>query len=187
MKRTILSAFLLLPALTMLGCAVAGHSSPSAPEGDLAKLANYRQWTLVNPTPQLMEPASAVACAIVPGRDKTSPHLNKYISVFVNPVGREEMMTKRNPKFPVGSMIVKEKLGSTGGTNPEVLTAMIKREPGYNPEGGDWEYLVLNGSASKIVEQGKLTRCSGCHTPYKNTDFITRTYLPEKVNSELKP
>jgi len=64
---------------------------------------------------------------------------------------------------------------------------MIKREPGYNPESGDWEYLVLDGGASKIVERGKLTRCSGCHRPYKSSDFITRTYLPETVRSDLKP
>ena len=97
------------------------------------------------------------------------------------------MMTKQSPKFPIGSMIVKEKLGSADSTTPELLTAMIKREPGYNPEGGDWEYLVLDGAASKIIEQGKLTRCSGCHLPYNGSDFVTRTYLPRTVLSKLKP
>lgn len=178
MKRTILGAFLFIPTLAMLGCAVATHSSPSPPESDLASLAKYRQWSLVNPTPVLMEPMSAISCVIIPGRQEPSPHLNKYVSVFVNPAGREEMMTKQRPKFPIGSMIVKEKLGSPDSTTPENLTAMIKREPGYNPESGDWEYLVLDGAASKIVEQGKLTRCSGCHRAYQHSDFVTRTYLP---------
>lgn len=175
MKRKIFNVFLFIPALAMLGCAAASYSSPSAPKSDLASLAKYRQWTLVNPTPQLMEPLPAISCSMIPGRQEPSPHLHKYISVFVNPLGREEMMTKRSPKFPVGSMIVKEKLGSLDSTTPEVLTAMIKREPGYNPESGDWEYLVLDGAASKIVEQGKLTRCSGCHRPYQSSDFIART------------
>lgn len=97
------------------------------------------------------------------------------------------MTTKQRPKFPIGSMIVKEKLGSPDSTTPEVLTAMIKREPGYNPDSGDWEYLVLDGAASKIVEQGKLTRCSGCHRPYQHSDFITRTYLPQTVREKLTP
>lgn len=187
MKRKIFKALLFLPVLAMLGCVEATHSSPPAPESDLANLAKYRQWTLVNPTPQLMEPLAAISCAIIPGRDGSSPHLNKYISVFVNPVGREAMMTKQSPKFPIGSMIVKEKLGSVDSTTPEVLTAMIKREPGYNPENGDWEYLVLDGAASKIVEQGKLTRCSGCHRSYEHSDFVTRTYLPQTVLSNLTP
>ena len=187
MKRRIFRAFLLVPAFAMLSCAVGSYSSPSVPERDLASLAKYRQWTLVNPTPQLMEPLAAISCAILPGRQEPSPHLHKYISVFVNPVGREEMMTKRSPKFPIGSMIVKEKFGSPDSTTPEVLTAMIKRAPGYNPESGDWEYLVLNGAASNIVERGKLKECSGCHRSYQHSDFVTRTYLPQTVQRELKP
>jgi hypothetical protein len=181
------SSLLFIPALVVLGCAVATQSSPTVPESELAKLAKYRQWTLVNPTPQLMEPKVSTDCAFPGGRQGPSPHQDKYISVFVNSLGREEMMTKRSPKFPIGSMIVKEKLRSHDSTKPEMLTAMIKREAGYNPESGDWEYLVLDGAASKIVEQGKLTRCSGCHRPYKFSDFITRTYLPETVRRELKP
>jgi Cytochrome P460 len=180
-------AFLFIPALAMTGCVVATLSSPSVPDNDLAKLANYRQWTLVNPARQLMRPAAATDCAIRPGRTEDSPHVNKYVSVFVNSVGREEMMTRRNPKFPVGSMIVKEKHGSLDSTSPELLTAMIKRQPGYNPESGDWEYLVLDGAASQIVEQGKLTRCSGCHKFFEHSDYVTRTYLPGKVRDELKP
>lgn len=73
----------------------------------------------------------------------------------------------------------------TDSTMPEVLTATIKREPSYNPDNGDWEYLILNGIASTIVERGKLTRCNGCHSSYERSDFVT-TYLPEKVTRELK-
>ena len=184
-KRTILLPFVLIPSLILLGLAVASYSSPSAPDSELASLAAYRQWTLVNPTPQLMEPLSALSCALIPGRQEPSPHLHKYISVFVNPVGREQMMTKQTPEFPVGSMIVKEKLATADSTAPELLTAMIKRAPGYNPEGGDWEYLVLDGTAAKIVERGKLTRCSECHRPYEHSDFVTRTYFPATLRDKL--
>lgn len=46
---------------------------------------------------------------------------------------------------------------------------------------------MLDGAASMIIEQGKLTRCSGCHKPYESTDFITRSYLPQAALRELKP
>ena len=187
MKRTILKALLFLAALTMIGCAEVSRSSPKEPESDLSALAKYREWTLVNPTPQFMAPASAIACDINLGRRESSPHVRKYVSVFVNPVGREQMMTKRSPKFPIGTMIVKQKLGSPDSTEPELLTAMIKRAPGYNPENGDWEYLTLNGAATRIVEQGKLERCSSCHKSYDDSDFVTRTYLPQDVAGSLKP
>ena len=188
MNKRILRDLFFVVALAAVGC-VAGQSSTSVPkpDDDLASLAKYRQWTLVNPKPELMEPVAAISCQMIPGRQDPSPHLNKYISVFVNPEGREAMMTKERPKFPVGSMIVKEKLGSADSTKPELLTAMIKREAGYNPEGGDWEYLVLDGQAMIIMERGKLTRCSSCHEPYKRTDYVTRTYLPQTVSRELKP
>ena len=186
MKKLTWTSLLFIATLASLGCVVM-TSAPTVPENDLTTLAKYRQWTLVNPTPELMAPLPAISCAIIPGRQEPSPHLHKYVSVFVNPVGREQMMTKREPKFPVGSMIVKEKLGKPDSTTPEVLTVMIKREAGYYPENGDWEYLVLNGTASTIVERGKLERCSGCHRYYKHSDFVTRTYLPQTVRSELKP
>lgn len=188
MKKTLLRSLLLIPAIAMVGCVVATTElSIHVPDNDLASLGKYREWTLVNPKPQLMEPLPADSCNFIPGRQESSPHVHKYVSVFVNSVGREAMMTKQQPKFPVGSMIVKEKLGSPESTKPEMLTAMIKREAGYNPEDGDWEYLLLDGAASKIVERGKLMRCSGCHRWYKYTDFVTRTYLPETVQSQLKP
>ena len=185
MRKTSLTILMFIPTLAMLGCAVTSQSSPAVTDGDLANLAHYRQWTLVNPTPQLMEPASAISCVAV--TTDRNPHFNKYVSVFVNSVGREAMMTQLNPRFPVGSMIVKEKLDKADSTTPELLTAMIKREPGYNPEAGDWEFLTLDGAASKIVERGKLGRCSGCHKPYQSSDFVTRTYLPETVKRDLKP
>jgi hypothetical protein len=177
MKRTVLKSLLLLSALASVGCAVIMLSSPSEPDKDLLSLAKYRQWNLVNPTPQLMQPQAAEDCAIIFGRDKSSPHLNKYISVYVNPVGREAMMGKRDSKFPAGSMIVKEKLGKPDSKKPEMLTAMIKREAGYNPETGDWEFLVLDGQAIAILERGKLERCSGCHKSYTYSDFVTKTYV----------
>ena len=87
------------------------------------------------------------------------------------------MMTQFRAVFPEGSIIVKEKLSHPSSKTPELLTAMIKREKGYNPESNDWEYLVLDGEGSKIVERGKLRTCYGCHSVYGHSDFITRTYL----------
>ena len=152
----------------------------------LAQFSDYKKWTLVNPEPVLMELAAATDCVLVPGRTEDSPHTHKYISVFVNPTGLAAMMTQRSPRFPPGSMIVKEKLGSKDSQMPEVLTAMLKHEPGYNQESGDWEYLVLNGAGSRIEGRGKLANCQGCHVAYKHSDFVTRTYLPREVVQKLK-
>jgi hypothetical protein len=39
---------------------------------------------------------------------------------------------------------------------------MIKRTSGYDPAGGDWEYLVL-GASGRVEERGKLPLCARCH------------------------
>jgi hypothetical protein len=191
MKTTRFGKLLLVPVVAVICWVVVTRSAPGhqppAPDPDLEILAKYKTWKLVNPTPELMEPVPAISCGRVAGRDEGSPHLHKYVSVYVNSTGKDAMMKMAWPKYPIGSMIVKEKLGSADSNKPELLTAMIKREAGYNPESGDWEYLVLDGAASEIVERGKLTRCNGCHKAYTLWDFVTRTYLPRDVQKKLKP
>lgn len=155
------------------------------PEQVLTRLSNYKTWRLVNPSPIKMEPAVAALCAPAFPRP-ANPHQNKFISVYVNDVGQQAMMTERNPEFPQGSLIVKEKLSNRESQAPELLTVMLKRERGYDPRRGDWEYMMLDGSASKIVERGRLASCSSCHVAYSATDFVTRRYLPDDVRQRLK-
>ncbi len=195
MRRKFFLMTFVFGALLSLGLAGSKYrqtiTQPPAPEivdGDplVDSFSDYKKWTLVNPEPVLMELAAATDCLLVPGRTEDSPHLHKYISVYVNPTGRAAMMTQKSPRFPPGSMILKEKLGSKYSQTPELLTAMFKHEPGYNQDSGDWEYLVLNGTASKIEGHGKLANCQGCHVAYKHSDFVTRTYLPREVVQRLK-
>ena len=199
MKRRIkITLLILLLALVSLSMTVLDNSAGTLPvvasvrsQGDmsdsvLARFSRYRTWTLVNPSPVKMDPAVAALCAAIIPRPSVNPHQNKFISVYVNDVGQRAMMTELTPVFPQGSMIVKEKLSSKESQEPELLTAMLKREKGYNPDSGDWEYLVLNGSASKIVERGRLSSCSSCHAAYSGTDFVTRLYLPDDVRRKLK-
>jgi hypothetical protein len=157
-----------------------------APDPLLIEFSEYKKWTLVNPVPELMALQAAQDCVLIPGRKEGSPHLNKYISVYVNETGRAAMMTQLTPRFPTGSMIVKEKLSVRSSSTPELLTAMVKREPGYNPESGDWEFVVLSGKADSITGRGKLTNCQACHLAYQRSDFVTRTYLPHAIREKLK-
>jgi hypothetical protein len=129
----------------------------------------------------MMNPGAVAACAIL---FPINPHETKYVSVYVNPKGASAMMTKDQPRFPEGSIIVKEKLGFILSKKPELLTVMVKREAGYNPESRDWEYLVLDGPASKIIERGKLSKCNECHEKYVDTDFVTMLYLNRKPKAQ---
>lgn len=192
MQRKFPVKLLLLMVLTCAGfvmvsqfVGVLGNSATDKTEAVksellLKEIANYRQWKLVNPTPVVMNPRAALACAISLPRN---PHQTKWASVYVNSKGAAAMMTELDPHFPEGSIIVKEKLPELESKEPELLTAMIKHAPGYNPASRDWEYLVLDGPASKIIEQGKLSRCNECHEKYVYTDFVTMRYRSPRPDS----
>ena len=188
MRRKLSARLVIISALTVVSLAIAGQffaslgsratGNAEADERDplLLEIAKYRQWKLVNPIPVMMDPAAAAACAIA---FPVNPHQTAFVSVYVNAKGASAMMTEAHPVFPEGSIIVKEKLSDKTSQKPTLLTVMIKREKGYNPESRDWDYLVLDGPASKILDQGKLSSCNGCHQAYIDTDFVTRHYLPD--------
>ena len=115
-----------------------------------------------------------------------NPHRDKFITVYVNDAGKHAMLQEKSPRFPQGSIIVKEKLTDRDSTAPELLTAMIKREPGYDPDNGDWEYMALDGAGEEVQARGRLESCQACHMMSKHTDYVSRNYLPHEVWQRLK-
>ncbi|HEY6806668.1 MAG TPA: cytochrome P460 family protein [Pyrinomonadaceae bacterium] len=159
-----------------------------APAAEL--IAGYRQWTRVNPEPQVVASQIAIQCAAPTltqqHLEDGNPHRDKLVVVYVNDVGRVAMMEQKQPVFPVGSVVVKEKLTTKDSAVPELLTVMRKREPGYDPERGNWEYMVFDGPGKVLQASGKLEKCQGCHLLERNTDYISRRYLPADVWQKLK-
>jgi hypothetical protein len=157
---------------------------------DLKDIRDYKSWTQVNPT-ALKLPALVNALCAMPTRQPAvdssqNPHRQRYFIVYVNETGREAMTSQLKPVFPVGSIIVKEKLLTENDTSPEMLTVMIKREQGFNPESGDWEYMVVSGSRTRIEGRGKLENCQSCHVSKGDTDYVFRTYLPDALREKLR-
>jgi hypothetical protein len=114
-------------------------------------------------------------------------HEDVFGSVYVNAVGYPMFMSKNVTRLPEGSVIVREKLISELNSSiPELLAVMFKRRAGFNPAGGDWEYMVLNGAGTTIRERGQLGSCQSCHARQKETGFIFRTYLPEQFQLDRR-
>ena len=104
-----------------------------------------------------------------------NPHEKKYAHVFISQQGAP-LMRIQNPLFPRGTIILKEKFEDADGMHTELFTGMIKRESGYNPDCGDWEFFALPADAKTISLRGKLQSCVVCHVEYKDTDYVTRAY-----------
>ena len=174
-----------------LGTLAMGAQTPTSVDA----LRSYRTWSLVTPDPIDMTPAIMVSC-IGPSSwdsDPKNPHSPRIFRVFVNGKGRSEMRKAHGPeargsvpRFPVGTMIVKEKFAKTQtegdlgmklkpGVKPELLTAMVKREKGFDSSNGDWEYLVLDG-AMKRSERNEIRHCQSCHQSRKDRDYVFGAY-----------
>lgn len=163
------------------------HAAP--PDEELLKLVKNRaQLERVTQTPKDMEKRAMTTCAI-DGRiangkssSATSPHQNATIHVFTNEVATLPIFDPWG-KFPEGSLILKEKFSKPEGKT-QLFTGMWKREKGYFPETGDWEFFTVDAEARKIVERGKLESCAKCHQEYDKGDFVTKLYAaPTQLTS----
>lgn len=151
---------------------------------DAAQLKDTAVWNKVNAEPYRTSGAVDFLCGRSTKRapepeKKKNPHEATFITVYVNNAGRDAMFATEAQTFPQGSMIVKEKINSrlTGKNEPVLYTIMRKREPGYNPKLGDWEFAVVGPNGKDVQEIGKLNNCQSCHRPKRDSDFVFRSYV----------
>ncbi len=101
---------------------------------------------------------------------------NLFGAVYANELARIALLAGQDSTFPTGSTIVRERLLTEDGITPEALTVMVKRERGFNPDAGDWEFLMVDGAVGKVEKREKRGDCLGCHVSKKSQDFTFRTY-----------
>jgi hypothetical protein len=141
--------------------------------------AEYAEWPVANQKAVLMEEWVMKLCSPVSlehGSD--NPHDKAWIKVYVSKEGVPAMQ-KLDQAFPVGTVVVKEKREKDKRNAPPIFfTVMTKREKGYNPKSGDWEYSIYDGQR-KQTETGKIERCMTCHERVKGQDYIFGNYRDE--------
>ncbi|HET9711492.1 MAG TPA: cytochrome P460 family protein [Pyrinomonadaceae bacterium] len=179
--------YLLIPVAGFaLVIALVGRQSQGAKDEfrfDAVSLKDTSLWTKVNAEPYRISVAVDTLCRAPTADDyapfrKSNPHAASFITVYVNNIGREAMFAKQVQQFPEGSVIVKEKISTyREGSKPLLYTLMRKREPGYNPEVGDWEFSVVAADGKQVEAVGKIESCQFCHKNKKDSDFIFRPYL----------
>jgi cytochrome P460 len=187
MSKNLRNIQICILAMWLAGAVTLMASSPSINKKALMveEVSGYKSWTKVNPLPLRLPTPLDGLCRMPTADDliqtSSNPHRQKYFTVYVNDVGRSAMMHKAKPEFPKGTVIVKEKLLAKDSDSPELLTVMVKHGRGFNPTSGDWEYMVLNGSGTKVEGRGQLERCQSCHLLKKQSDYVFRGYLPSDV------
>ena len=148
---------------------------------DAAQLKDKALWNRVNDEPYYLTQKIAISCVAPTAVDykrqrENNPHKSAFITVYVNNHGKDAMFTQQSPRFPEGSVIVKEKFETMDG-KPVLYTIMRKREAGYNPELGDWEFSVVGANGTEVLAKGKLENCQSCHVGEGTSDFVFRDYV----------
>lgn len=160
MKRLFLLALLVLPL----------HAAPS--DEELLKFVRDRgKAERVTPEPVEMAAAVSTRCIIDPVLTAMD-HPGALFHIFANEPAALPIFDPWG-KLPEGSIVLKEKLEKEA-KKTTLFTGMVKREKGYFPELGDWEFFTVDAGATKIAERGKMKRCASCHDDHAKGDYITR-------------
>ncbi|MFM8697623.1 MAG: cytochrome P460 family protein [Phycisphaerales bacterium] len=175
--RTVLIT-VICAALT--GCAMSGDA-PSPPHAALRppearQVADtYRSLRPMTPEPVLVDQHLAMLCRGVTAdelhkaRAVSGPHALAAIRVYMNDAAAGTF-GQPGATYPVGSVIVKEKVSFHPASGRDGIGGMIKRASGYDPAHGDWEYFYREDSGS--LECGRIDSCIQCHSSAVASDFV---------------
>jgi hypothetical protein len=150
---------------------------------DFEELRDYSSWEEVTSGPHKVLPEIWADCMppIPPDPHPGTVDLegkDRFIRVFASSHAASLMREPRVERYPEGSVVAKVKLGE-GSSEPVGVAFMIKHEPGYNPKGRDWEYLVFEGKPLRLTARGAISTCQGCHGEQTYTDGLYRSYLSD--------
>jgi hypothetical protein len=148
----------------------AAEEFPSSTETAFAALSKLKRLT---PQPVWVDAAVAMMCAaprpeyIAARKKEFGPHHNVPVNLYANDAA-EKIVSANGKAYPIGSLILKEKLAAKGEAT--AIGGMRKREKGFDPANGDWEYFFAEKSKPFVI--GVLPDCVACHAKTKETDYV---------------
>ena len=166
-------------AVLAAGCSAPAPPPPEAPPPDGPPIA-YTGWPALTAEPVRVPEHLFSLCVMHPEHARRGPHFAPAVRYYVNPDGYAAVVGTVGP-VPAGTTVVKAKFWKDDEP-ASAVAAMVKREPGYDPGFGDWEYVYSSrdGDGTWKTERGKLANCRACHHGAKETDFLFRTYAKKK-------
>ncbi|MEO8179065.1 MAG: cytochrome P460 family protein [Deltaproteobacteria bacterium] len=155
------------------------NAPPSAIE---ALLSEYRTWRPSTASPvnvsdaifSLCRAPSLAELAFVDSEHGAEQGKRRMLLDWLNPAARAGFESLDAQGFAPGAAIVKEKLVYLAGAPEPVLVAigvMLKHEPGFDREQGDWEFAYWEPEPGLLEGRDESTYCAGCHAS-SPTDFV---------------
>ncbi len=141
-------------------------------KSDIAAAKTYASWPKFNKTPY-----------------QSGTHGGRYVNNFSNEAGKAGYATfEEVGAMPVGSVLAKDSfaVGKDGKVGFGPLFLMTKKEAGFDPDNGDWEYAIIlpNGKVMGITKGpggDKIGFCAECHNGAADQDYLF--FLPEELRT----
>lgn len=129
-----------------------------------------------------------VAIYVNKGADIYRDNYLAYLSLYRDEDDEEEEDTVYTFKaYELGTIFLKENYLANAGQpgHPSSLATMIKRKPGYDVQGGNWEYLQTDIHGNVIMQGNSADpsikkACAECHANMAERDYIFSTFLTSK-------
>jgi hypothetical protein len=140
----------------------------------------------------------------VTGFEHSGLHWQQFILVFINrqpevyernymeylryyqdyDEDEEELSPPEFKHYSAGTIVLKENFSAQSGSPQTALTVtmMLKREKGYSPEFGDWEYAQFDREGNVLL-RGKGSQpeikkaCADCHSSIAERDYIFANFF----------
>jgi hypothetical protein len=133
-----------------------GHAGPRgrepAPRPSSPPAASWDRWSQVRAWPDLAPP--------FPAHGHFGGEYDLRVTVDPDSAAAYLALAPAT-RLATGSIAVARHVRRGSGEAGPVF-AMVKREPGFHPAGGDWEYLVLD-AGGVVIDRGALPACARCH------------------------
>ncbi len=141
----------------------------------------FRSFKRLTKWPHVVAPLTGLLCRaptpeeVVSEKLLAGSHYKTSIHIYVNKPANEAV-ARKSAVFPIGAVIVKEKLGDLGLVTG--VGGMIKHDAGYDPENGDWEYFYADKASTFAT--GRMRNCAECHAKAKARDFVFSVWNLER-------
>lgn len=138
-------------------------------------VASYRDLLLVTRDPYIISPEVWLSCMAPNPQEEAllqSEHAGFSVRLYASEEAFAILQEGEGRNFPTGSIIVKEKLLNPDETEPTALGMMIKREAGFDPNAGDWEFSYWIQDGGLIEGNEVLSNCVQCHREQAIIDMV---------------
>jgi hypothetical protein len=185
--------FCIIAFATLCACTPkrdAADSSDAAQISDIAR--TYTQLTRLTKSPVRVDARFSMLCRGMTPEEadamvkKSGPHADAAINIYMSDLAATAF-DQASAAYPVGAIIVKEKLSQSAPAAPQPGDApppidgvggMIKRPSGYDPAHDDWEYFYFEDPAK--IQSGKIESCIQCHAGAATKDYVFGTWMTKK-------